>query len=108
MFFSYPDEVEENRFMWRCGVVDRLNTRDGKVIKVYIKWYAQFFACGESDKTEEILKTSNDKVIKLDIKWDEIFVVWGESDKMEKILKNVCGILAHLGKGRGGRTCENT
>ena len=48
------------------------------------------------------------KVIKVVIKWDEQFVACGESDKMEEILKNICGILAHRGKGRGGRTCENT
>ena len=43
MCFSYPYEVEENRFMWCFGVVDRVNTRDDKVIKVYIKWDEQFF-----------------------------------------------------------------
>ena len=75
--FSYLYEVEENRFMWGCGVVYRVNTRDGKVIKV-------------------------------DIKWDEQFVACGESEKMEEILKNICEILAHRGKGRGCRTCENT
>ena len=36
------------------------------------------------------------------------FFACGESDKMEEILKNICGILAHRGKVRGGRTCENT
>ena len=36
--FSYPDEVEENRFMWWCGVVERAKTRDENVIKVDIKW----------------------------------------------------------------------
>ena len=30
--FSFLDEVEENRFMWCCGVVKRVNTRDKKVI----------------------------------------------------------------------------
>ena len=34
---SYPDEVEENRFMWCCGVVEIVSTRDGKVIKIDIK-----------------------------------------------------------------------
>ena len=33
MCFSYPYEVEENRLMWCCGVVERLKTRDEKVIK---------------------------------------------------------------------------
>ena len=56
MCFSYPDEVEENRFMWCFGVVDRVNTRDDKVIKVYIKWDEQFFACGEIYKMGDILK----------------------------------------------------
>ena len=56
MCFSYPDEVEENRFMWCCGVVERVNTRDDKVKKVDIKWDEQFLACGESDKMEDILK----------------------------------------------------
>ena len=37
MCFSYPDEVEENGFMWYCGVVERVNTREDKVIKVEIK-----------------------------------------------------------------------
>ena len=59
--------------MWCCGVVERVNTRDYKVIKV-------------------------------DIEWNEKFVACGESDKMEKILKKNCGILAHRGMGRGGRT----
>ena len=56
MCFSYPDEVEDNRFMWCCGVVERVKTRGEKVIKVYIKWDEQFVACGESGKMEEILK----------------------------------------------------
>ena len=54
--FSYPDEVEENRFMRCCGVFERVKTRDYKVIKVDIKWDEQFVACGESDKMEIILK----------------------------------------------------
>ena len=57
MCFSYPDEVDENGFMWCCGVVERFNTRDGKVIKLDIKWDEQFIVCGESEKIEEILKT---------------------------------------------------
>ena len=56
MCFSYPDEVEENWFMWCCGVVDRAKTRDYKVIKVDIKWDEQFVLCDESEKMEEILK----------------------------------------------------
>ena len=56
MCFSYPDEVEENRFMWCCGVVEIVKTRDYKVIKLDIKWDEQFVACDESDKMEEILK----------------------------------------------------
>ena len=56
MCFSYPDEVEENRFMWCCRVVQRVNTRDEKVIKVDIKWDEQFVACGEGEKMQEILK----------------------------------------------------
>ena len=63
--------------MWCCGVIDIVNTKDDRVIKVDIKWDEQFFGCSESDK-------------------------------MEEILKNICGILAHRGKGRGGRTCKNT
>ena len=55
MCFLYLDEVEENRFMWCCGVVERLKKRDDKVIKLDIKWDEQFVACGESEKTEEIL-----------------------------------------------------
>ena len=49
MCFSYLDEVEENRFMWCCGVVDRVKTRYDKVIKVDIKLDEQFVACGESE-----------------------------------------------------------
>ena len=56
----------------------------------------------------EIVKTSEDRVIKGDIKWYEQFVVYGESEKMEEILKNICGILEHRVKGRGGRPCDNT
>ena len=39
MCFLYPDEVEENRFMWCCGFAERVKTRDDKVIKLYTKWY---------------------------------------------------------------------
>ena len=42
--------------MWFFGVVERVKTRDEKLIKVDIKWDEQFVACGESDKMEEILK----------------------------------------------------
>ena len=54
------------------------------------------------------MNTRDENSIKVDIKWDEQFFACGESDKMEEILKNICRILAHRGKGRGGRTCENT
>ena len=77
MCFSFPDEVEENWFMWCCGVVNRMKTRYDKLIKVDIKWNEQFVACGESEKMEEILNV-------------------------------FCEILAHRGKGCGGRTCKNT
>ena len=40
--------------MWCCGVFERDNTRDYKVIKLEIKLDEQFVACGESDKMEEI------------------------------------------------------
>ena len=56
MCFSYLDEVEENRFMRCCGVVERVKTRDDRVIKVDIKWNEQFCACDESDKMGDILK----------------------------------------------------
>ena len=54
MCFSYTDEVEENRFLWCCGVVDRVKKRDDRVIEVDIKWDEQFVACSESNKMEEI------------------------------------------------------
>ena len=38
MCFSYPDEDEENRYMWCCGIVTIVNRRDNNMIKVYIKW----------------------------------------------------------------------
>ena len=60
MCFSYPDEVEENRFMWCFGVVERVKKRDDKVIKVDIKWDEQFVTCGESDKMKDRLKTIRD------------------------------------------------
>ena len=56
MCFSYPDEDEENRYMWCCGIVTIVKRRDDKMIKVDIKWEEYFIACGESDLTEEILK----------------------------------------------------
>ena len=58
MCFSYPDEDEENRYMWCCGIVTRVNRREDKMIKVDIKWEESFIACGESDLTEEILKNT--------------------------------------------------
>ena len=42
--------------MWFFGVVERVKTRDEKLIKVDIKWDEQFVACGESDKMKEILE----------------------------------------------------
>ena len=60
MCFSYPDEVEENRFMWCFGVVERVKKRDDKVIEVDIKWDEQFVTCGESDKMKDRLKTIRD------------------------------------------------
>ena len=42
--------------MWCCGIVTRVKRRDGKMIKVDIKWEEFFIAFGESDLTEEILK----------------------------------------------------
>ena len=56
MCFSYPYEDEENRFMWCCGVVERVKKRDDKVIKADIRWSEEFVACGESDLTEEMSK----------------------------------------------------
>ena len=56
MCFSYPDEFEENSFMWCCGVVERVKTKDDKLIKLDIKWDDIFVLCGESDKIEDILK----------------------------------------------------
>ena len=56
MRFLYPDEDEENKYMWCCGIVTRLKRRDDKMIKVDIKWEKFFIACGESDLIEDILK----------------------------------------------------
>ena len=50
ILFPYLDEVEENRFMWCCEVVERVKTRYYKVIQVYIKRDEHFVACGESEK----------------------------------------------------------
>ena len=56
MCLLYPDEDEENRYMWCCGIVTRVKRRDDKMIKLDIKQEELFIACGESDLTEEILK----------------------------------------------------
>ena len=56
MCFLCPDEDEENRYMWCCGIATRVKRRDDKIIKVYIKWEEYFITCGEIDLTEEILK----------------------------------------------------
>ena len=56
MCFWYPDEDEENRYMWCCGIVTRVKRRDDNMIKLDIKWEESFISCGESDLTEEILK----------------------------------------------------
>ena len=53
-FFLYPEEVEENRFIWCYDIVERVKTGDNKAIKVDIKWDEKFVACGESNKMEEI------------------------------------------------------
>ena len=58
MCFSYPDEDEENRYMWCCGIVTRVKRSDDNMIKVDIKWEEYFIACVESDLTEEILKNT--------------------------------------------------
>ena len=52
MCFLYPDEDEENRYMWCCGIVIRVKRRDDKMIKVDIKLGESCIACGESDLTE--------------------------------------------------------
>ena len=56
MCFSYPDEDEENRYMWCCGIDTRFKRRDDEMIKVDIKWEESFIACCESDLTKVILK----------------------------------------------------
>ena len=38
MCFSYPNEDEENRYMWCCVNVTRVKRRDNKMIKVDIEW----------------------------------------------------------------------
>ena len=58
MCFSYPDEGEENRYMWCCKIVTRVKRRHDKMIKVDIKWEEPFIACVESDLTENILKNT--------------------------------------------------
>ena len=42
------DEVEEKRFIWCCGDIERVKRRDDEVMTVDIKWDEQFMACGES------------------------------------------------------------
>ena len=54
MCFSYPDEDEENRYMWCCGIVKRVKRSYNKMIKVDIKWEESFISFDESDLTEEI------------------------------------------------------
>ena len=56
--FLYPDEEEENRYIWCCGIVTRVNRREDNMIKVDIKWEESFIACGESYLTEEIWKNT--------------------------------------------------
>ena len=46
MCFSYPDQDEENRYMWCCGIFTRVKRRDDKMIKVDIKWEESFIALG--------------------------------------------------------------
>ena len=58
MCFSYPDEDEEKKYMWCCGIVMRVKRRDENMIKVDIKWEESFISCGESYLTEEILKNT--------------------------------------------------
>ena len=55
MCFLYPDEDEENRYMWCYGIVTRVKRRDNKMIVVDIKWEESFLSCGESEQLEEIL-----------------------------------------------------
>ena len=58
MCFWYPEEDEENRYMWCCVIVTRVKRRYDKMIKVDIKWEESFISYGESDLTEEILKNT--------------------------------------------------
>ena len=58
MCLLYPDEDQENRYTWCCGIFTRVKRRDDKMIKVDIKWEESFIACGVSDLTEEILKNT--------------------------------------------------
>ena len=58
MCFSYPDEDEETRYMWCCGIFTRVKRRDNKMKKVDIKWEESFIDCGEIDLTEGILKNN--------------------------------------------------
>ena len=56
MCFSYPEADGENRSIWCCGGVQRVRSRDNKVIEAEIKLDKEFVACGESDLTKELLK----------------------------------------------------
>ena len=56
MCFSYPDEDQENGYMWCCGIVTRVKRRDKKMIILEIKWEESFVSFGESEQLEEILK----------------------------------------------------
>ena len=56
MCFLYPDEDKENRYMWCCGIVTRVNRRDDKMKKGNTIWEESFIACGKSYLTEKILK----------------------------------------------------
>ena len=58
MCFLYPDEDEENRYMWCCGIFTRVKRSNDRMIKVDIKWEESFIDCGESDLTAEILKNT--------------------------------------------------
>ena len=58
MCIFYPEAPEESRFMWCCGVVQRVKRRDEKMILADVKWDRGFIASGESKLTEEVLKKS--------------------------------------------------
>ena len=58
MCFLYPEAPEETRFMWCCGVVQRVKRRDNKVIMTEIEWDKEFITCGEPEMTKELLKKS--------------------------------------------------